>query len=285
MTHPSTRRVRPNPPSTTTQSEAPPGRSRRRPLVALIALGTAAAALTVVVAVGPAPAIANRGATPPLAAPSAPVEARGTGGLRDHPVATQGSYTVRPGETLSGIALQHGTSVAALAAANGLADPDRVRHGTTLTIPAAGTATAGGVTADLPARLRESPARQAHIATFDRWAAANGVPADLLKAMTWLESGWQNDVVSSTGAVGIGQLMPDTVDFMELLIGADLDPDVVEDNIRMSARYLRWLLDRFSTTSDALAGYYQGPTSVERQGLLAETETYVADVLALRRRF
>lgn len=282
MTHPSTRRVRPNPPSTTTQSEAPPGRSRRRPLVALIALGTAAAALSVVVAVGPAPAVPNRGDT---SAPSAPADALGSEGLRDHAVATPATYTVRPGDTLSGIALQHGTSVAALAAANGLADPDRVRHGTTLTIPAAGTATAGGATADLPARLRESPARQAHIATFDRWAAANGVPADLLKAMTWLESGWQNDVVSSTGAVGIGQLMPDTVDFMELLIGADLDPDVVEDNIRMSARYLRWLLDRFSTTSDALAGYYQGPTSVERQGLLAETETYVADVLALRRRF
>lgn len=282
MTHPSTRRVRPNPPSTTTQSEAPHGRSRRRPLVALIALGTAAAALTVVVAVGPAPAVPNRGVT---AAPSAPAEALGPGGLRDHAVNPPATYTVRPGETLSGIAVQRGTSVAALAAANGLADPDRVRHGTTLTIPAAGAATGGGVTADLPARLRESPARQAHIATFDRWAAANDVPADLLKAMTWLESGWQNDVVSETGAVGIGQLMPDTVDFMELLIGVDLDPDVVEDNIRMAARYLRWLLDRFSTTSDALAGYYQGPTSVERQGLLAETETYVADVLVLRRRF
>jgi len=188
------------------------------------------------------------------------------------------THLVAPGETLSGIAIEYGTTVSVLSAANGLADPDWVRSGTTLTVPA-------GPSTALPARLAGSPTRMAYGPTFDEWAAANGVPPDLLKAMTWLESGWQNHLVSSTGAVGIGQLMPDTVDFMEELIGVDLDPTVPEDNIRMAARYLRWLLARFGTPGEALAAYYQGPSSIERHGLYDETEAYVANVLALRPRF
>ncbi len=203
-------------------------------------------------------------------------------------------YVVQPGETLSHVAVRFGTSVPALAAANGIADVDHVLAGTQLVIPEGAAATSGGGGGgggggghgtDLPERLRARPERQAYIPVFERWAARNGVPADLLMAMTWLESGWQQDLSSPTGAVGIGQLMPDTVTFMQELIGVDLNQYDAEDNIRMSARYLRWLLQRYGTASDALAAYYQGPASVERQGTLAETDTYVANVLALVDRF
>lgn len=223
---------------------------------------------------------ATAAAVPEVVAP-APVE---------HP--TGATHVVRPGETLSHIAVRHGVSTAALAAANGLADPDRVRDGTTLVIPGAGAAPTAGSTAgpgadtgELPARLQASPTRMAYISRFDHWAAANGVPADLLKAMTWLESGWQQGLVSSTGAVGIGQLMPDTVDHVEMLIGRDLDEFSAEDNIRMSARYLRLLLGRYGTAEGALAAYYQGAASVDANGTFAETDRYVADVLALVARF
>ena len=272
-------------------------RSRRIPAT-LLALAPAVLALLVA---APAPASASAALGPPPARPPAAAASVAQAPPVAVPVALAsggGSHTVLPGETLSGIALQHGTTVSALVAANGLSDPDFVRDGTTLTLPSGGSAavgtapagsapapTGGASTGNLPERLRESPSRQALIPVFDRWANANGVPADLLKAMTWLESGWQNGVVSHTNAVGIGQLMPDTVDFMEDLIGADLDPAVPEDNIRMSARYLRWLLGRYGTAADALAAYYQGPSSVERNGTFDETDTYVANVLALRARF
>ena len=49
------------------------------------------------------------------------------------------SHTVQRGETLSGIARQHGTTVAAVAQANGIADPARIYAGKTLTIPGAAT--------------------------------------------------------------------------------------------------------------------------------------------------
>jgi soluble lytic murein transglycosylase-like protein len=121
---------------------------------------------------------------------------------------------------------------------------------------------------------------------FDIWAARYGVPPDLLKATTWLESGWQSDVVSSTGAVGIGQLMPVTVDMLNDLMGTDLSPWVPADNIRLSARNLRFLLDYTGgDTAHALAGYYQGLGSVDRNGLYPSTLAYINGVLELRSRF
>jgi LysM repeat protein len=50
------------------------------------------------------------------------------------------TVTVAPGDTLSAIAARNGTSVGAIARANGIADPDLVRAGTRLTIPSGGEA-------------------------------------------------------------------------------------------------------------------------------------------------
>jgi len=200
------------------------------------------------------------------------------------------THTVAAGQNLISIARTYGVSVDALASANGIANPDLVVIGRRLTVPAPGAAapaTGPATSQRWPARLRSNPSRQAWIPVFDTWAAAYGVPADLAKAVTWLESGWQNDVVSSTGALGIGQLMPDTVTFMRLLIGdPNLDPADPFDNIRMSVRYLAWLLQR--TGGDAawaLGGYYQGMRSIELRGLYGETIAYINGVQQLRSRF
>lgn len=265
-------------------------RSRARSLLAV--LGPAAMVAVTVVPAHPAAA----GVAPAAAARPAAVAGTVVAAAPVTAAPTASQHTVAPGETLSHVATRYGTSVAALAAANGLADPDLVLVGAVLSVPssAAPAASAGpsggggggsGSGAGLPARLQASPTRLSYVPIFERWAAANGIPADLLMAMTWLESGWQNHLVSSTGAVGIGQLMPDTVDHVEALIGVDLDPSVVDDNIRMSARFLRWLLARSGSVEAALAGYYQGPASVARIGLLDETRTYIANVVALRGRF
>lgn len=217
--------------------------------------------------------------------------------------ATDGNviHTIAPGESLSRIAARYGVTVRALAEANGIADVHRITAGQRLAIPgpgagpgdrppAAATASPGDSsnvdTSRFPALLQASPERLALVPRFQHWAEVYGVPLDLLMAMTWLESGWQDDVVSSAGAMGIGQLMPDTVTWMrEVIIGEPLDPFDADDNIRMSAAYLRWLLDRTGgDPTTALAGYYQGLGAVRSVGIFPSTKVYVADVLAFRDR-
>jgi putative chitinase len=55
-------------------------------------------------------------------------------------------YTVQPGDTLSGIAARHGSTVDAIARANGISNPDFIQVGQQLSIPGAG----GGAPAPAP---------------------------------------------------------------------------------------------------------------------------------------
>lgn len=49
---------------------------------------------------------------------------------------TSGTYTIKRGDTLSGIAAAHGTTVKALADLNGISDPNKIVAGRTLKLPA-----------------------------------------------------------------------------------------------------------------------------------------------------
>jgi hypothetical protein len=159
------------------------------------------------------------------------------------------------------------------------------------TVPAAAIAAAPSLTneqlARLPKELVNLPERLGLLPSFDRWAMEYAIPPSLLKALAWMESGWQEKVISPSGAIGIGQLLPSTAAFVAgVLIGAPLDPYLADDNIRMSARFLAHLLTL--TNGDvnlALAGYYQGLTSVRRDGMKPTTAAYVNVVLALQGRF
>lgn len=86
------------------------------------------------------------------------------------------SYTVRPGETLSGIAARHGVRTSALAAANGISDPNRVIAGTRLTLPTGSGARSGARTVRRGETLW-GIARDAGV-SVRALAAANGLPAD-----------------------------------------------------------------------------------------------------------
>ncbi len=68
------------------------------------------------------------------------------------PLSAASAATVRvaPGETLLGLAHQYGTTVAALASANNLSDPNHIVVGSVLTIPAPGSSGPAAVTASGP---------------------------------------------------------------------------------------------------------------------------------------
>ena len=122
-----------------------------------------------------------------------------------------------------------------------------------------------------------------------RYAQENGLPADLVMALAWVESSWRRSVVSDVGAVGVMQLMPDTVDYVsKKLLGlrSDLDPKNATSNIRMGSKFLRHLLDQNDgNVRQALIAYNQGLTSLRAQGSYATAERYADRVLSLRPQF
>jgi soluble lytic murein transglycosylase-like protein len=109
-------------------------------------------------------------------------------------------------------------------------------------------------------------------------SAAQGVRADLVRAVIQVESAFNPRARSSKGALGLMQLMPDTA--AELGVGDAFDP---RENIRGGVAYLRSLLDRYDRNEElALAAYNAGPGSVEKYGRQVppyrETRDYVARV-------
>ena len=105
---------------------------------------------------------------------------------------------------------------------------------------------------------------------------ANISPA-LLAALVWQESRWNPQALSSKGAMGLAQLMPDTA--RELRV----DPRDPSANLIGGARYLRQLLDMFGGDVErALAAYNAGPGRVRRANgipAIAETQAYVRSIV------
>ncbi|HEY8093765.1 MAG TPA: LysM peptidoglycan-binding domain-containing protein, partial [Acidimicrobiales bacterium] len=210
--------------------------------------------------------------------------------------AAAADHVVRPGENLSSIARRYGVSVAELTQLNRLANPNHLLVGTRLHLPETSDAAASSATARTkrtprgtapagraPAFTLAEPQRSQIAGLLEQAAEEFAVPMDLLKALTYTESRWRQDAISRTGAIGVGQLLPDTASWLAAMMrepGLDLQSPA--DNIRMSARLLRYLLDATGSTRKALAAYYQGIGAVLRTGVSTGGARY-ATVITSRR--
>jgi LysM repeat protein len=205
--------------------------------------------------------------------------------------AVQGAYTVRPGDTLSALAAGAGVSTADMAAMNGL-DPDGILvAGTPLKLPSGAAAPAQ---ASQPPPAQVVPAADpaptpATVGAGDIQAVASqyGVSPSLAAAIAWQESGFNNAMVSSANARGVMQVMPGTWDYVQQnLAQRPLDPSSATDNVHAGVMYLKQLLNQTGGDENAaIAGYYQGLSSVQNRGMYDDTQRYVANVQALRGRF
>lgn len=115
----------------------------------------------------------------------------------------------------------------------------------------------------------------------------------LLAAVIYAESKFHPDAKSSTGAIGLMQILPSTAEGIAIHTGgggfrtADLyNPEI---NIRYGSWYLRHLLDKYGDLTSALAAYNAGQHNVDtwkREGKgiqFSETRHYVSRVEDLQK--
>jgi LysM repeat protein len=185
------------------------------------------------------------------------------------------THAIEAGETLSSIADYYGVSLTELLQLNAIDDADYIYEGEVISLPMAHHAPAPLTRAETEQLLRSA-------------AAEFGVRPSLILGLAWMESGWNQSMVSWTGAIGVMQLMPATAEWgLE-----DLAPDAVNwdtstaDNARLGTAVFAHMLVQAGWDEElALAFYYQGRKSIELYGIFDETHQYVDNVLSLAAEF
>jgi soluble lytic murein transglycosylase-like protein len=109
-------------------------------------------------------------------------------------------------------------------------------------------------------------------------AKLQGVRTDLVRAVVQVESAFNPFAKSPKGAMGLMQLMPETM--KEFGVRDAFNPG---ENIRGGVAYLKQLLDRYKNNEVlALAAYNAGPGAVDKHGQSVtpyrETQDYVSKI-------
>ncbi len=133
-------------------------------------------------------------------------------------------------------------------------------------------------------KYRNKEESDAITAGIMKYSKVYGVNPKLVTALMARESRFNPKAVSSSGAVGLGQLLPSTCKTVGISNPYDID-----QNAKGTARYMKYLLGRFKKYRNrvklALAGYLEGPNIVERKlGYKPHTAAYVRDILTIYRK-
>jgi LysM repeat protein len=244
------------------------------------------------------PAAAPAATTP--AAPAAPTPAP-----KPATPAPATTHTVVRGDTLSGIAARHGTTVATLMSANALTStvifpgqvlrvsaapatptvtpqlvPNTFLH---YTYPASTVAAANANKAALLAA--GVPSREEMRTMVRGTATSMGVEPALAMAIAMKESGFNHASVSPANAIGTMQVIPSSGVWASDLVGRKLNLLDPQDNVTAGVAIIRQLVRSSSSLDIAIASYYQGAASVRRNGMYSDTRSYVAGVKAYMTQF
>jgi LysM repeat protein len=203
-------------------------------------------------------------------------------------------YTVRWGDTLSNIAARYHTSYWTLARVNNIPNVNLIFVNQQLCIPVrlssgGGSRSPSGIAANGSVSWYDYGAldwssRSQVKSLLHRAAAIYGLPANLLLAIAWQESGWYQHVIAWDGGIGVMQIMPYTAMAINAGTGIRRDPYHLWDNILLGAQYLRWLWNGFHGNLDkVISGYNEGGSNVIHRGIF--NWRYVNNVLSLMRWF
>lgn len=131
------------------------------------------------------------------------------------------------------------------------------------------------------ARQAASPVHDPAAAHVAEAALRFGIPEGWIRAVLHTESGGDPTAISSAGAMGLMQVMPETWGELRSRYRLGDDPFDPRDNILAGTAYLREMFDRYGNTGAMLAAYNAGPARYdaylgEARELPAETRAYVA---------
>ncbi|AFL74113.1 lytic transglycosylase domain-containing protein [Thiocystis violascens] len=127
---------------------------------------------------------------------------------------------------------------------------------------------------------KPAPQRTELKSKVDQAARQHGLDRDLAHALIRAESAYNPQAVSSAGAIGLMQVMPETA--------ADYgvqNPDALfetETNLNTGMRHFKRLLDKYGNIGAAVMAYNAGEGALERSGgfvSYAETQRYTHQVL------
>ncbi|KAB2765474.1 lytic transglycosylase domain-containing protein [Brucella anthropi] len=122
-----------------------------------------------------------------------------------------------------------------------------------------------------------------HAAHITEASQRFGIPAIWIAAVMRAESAGDVRAVSSAGAMGLMQVMPDTWAELRIRYRLGRDPYDPRDNILAGTAYLREMWDRYGNVAAMLAAYNAGPGRYDQYRLAdrplpAETRAYVASL-------
>jgi len=226
--------------------------------------------------------------------------------------ANSGSYTIKAGDTLSGIAARNSVRLSDVLSANRLTMSSIIYPGQKLVIPGASTiapaSSKPAATTPLvpstflgytyPAAVVSSanqnkallnaspvPSREQMKSIVADTARRMGVDASLALAFAYQESGFNQRAVSPANAIGTMQVIPSSGRWASDLVGRKLNLLDPYDNVTAGIAIIRQLVNSSPDLGTAIAGYYQGQYSVSQNGMFEDTKAYVAAIKANRSLF
>jgi N-acetylmuramoyl-L-alanine amidase len=245
------------------------------------------------------------GATAPSPAPVAPAST---------PAApASGSYTIKAGDTLSGIAARNGAKLADILSANRLTMSTVIYPGQKLVL--AGGSTIAPASSQAPATVTPLvpstflgftypaavvssanqnkallnaapvPSREQMKSIVAETARRMGVDVSLALSFALQESGFDQRAVSPANAIGTMQVIPSSGEWASDLVGRQLNLLDPYDNAAAGVAIIRQLVRTSSDMDNAIAGYYQGQYSVSTNGMFEDTKQYVAAIKAHQQNF
>ncbi len=196
-------------------------------------------------------------------------------------------HRVHAGDTLGNIAYIYRSNVWTIAHANYIRNINLIYTGQRLCIPRYGRSAAGGRHSGVLPNgyvrwyaydALEWSTRENTAYWIRRAAAYYGLPANLLMAIAWQESGWSQHVIARDGGIGIMQIMPYTAMSINANSGFRRDPYKVVDNIYMGASFVRTLWYMFGgNVVRIISAYNEGGWGVMHYGIY--NWRYVSNVL------